>query len=87
MTGNFWTRSLKLGLLLLSVFAFAAVSSAEAASLRIGYQKSSSLLILLKGQGILEKALEAQGVKVEWHEFTSGLPMVEALNVGALDLS
>jgi sulfonate transport system substrate-binding protein len=87
MTGNFWTRSLKLGLLLLAVFAFAAVSSAEAASLRIGYQKSSSLLILLKGQGILEKALEAQGVKVEWHEFTSGLPMVEALNVGALDLS
>jgi sulfonate transport system substrate-binding protein len=56
-------------------------------TLRIGYQKSSSLLILLKGQGILEKALAPQGVKVSWHEFTSGLPMVEALNVGALDLS
>ncbi|MDR2051703.1 MAG: aliphatic sulfonate ABC transporter substrate-binding protein [Deltaproteobacteria bacterium] len=60
---------------------------ADTAKLRIGYQKSSSLLILLKGQGTLEKKLQAQGVAVEWHEFTSGLPMLEALNVGALDLS
>ena len=57
------------------------------AKLRIGYQKSSSLLILLKGNGTLEKVLQPLGVAVEWHEFTSGLPMVEALNVGALDLS
>jgi sulfonate transport system substrate-binding protein len=70
------------GLLLVSVPAHAAD-----AKLRIGYQKSSSLLILLKGNGALEKALGPLGVAVEWHEFTSGLPMVEALNVGALDLS
>jgi sulfonate transport system substrate-binding protein len=55
--------------------------------LRIGFQKSSSLLILLKGAGTLEKRLEPLGVTVEWSEFTSGLPMVEALNTGALDLS
>jgi sulfonate transport system substrate-binding protein len=66
-----------------------ATASAQAtdAKLRIGFQKSSSLLILLKGNGTLEKALQPLGVTVEWHEFTSGLPMVEALNVGALDLS
>jgi sulfonate transport system substrate-binding protein len=75
-------------LFMLFVFATSALPARAAdAVLRIGYQKSSSLLILLKGQGILEKALEAQGVKVQWHEFTSGLPMLEALNVGALDLS
>ncbi|MDR1945935.1 MAG: aliphatic sulfonate ABC transporter substrate-binding protein [Desulfovibrio sp.] len=75
-------------LFILLAFAASALPVRAADSvLRIGYQKSSSLLILLKGQGILEKALEPQGVKVQWHEFTSGLPMVEALNVGALDLS
>ncbi|MDR2614404.1 MAG: aliphatic sulfonate ABC transporter substrate-binding protein [Candidatus Accumulibacter sp.] len=62
-------------------------AQAADAKLRIGFQKSSSLLILLKGNGALEKALQPLGLAVEWHEFTSGLPMVEALNVGALDLS
>ncbi|MDR1708225.1 MAG: aliphatic sulfonate ABC transporter substrate-binding protein [Candidatus Accumulibacter sp.] len=62
-------------------------AQAADAKLRIGFQKSSSLLILLKGNGALEKALQPLGVTVEWREFTSGLPMVEALNVGALDLS
>jgi sulfonate transport system substrate-binding protein len=71
----------------LGFLALPASAQAADAKLRIGYQKSSSLLILLKGNGVLEKALQPLGVTVEWHEFTSGLPMVEALNVGALDLS
>ncbi|MDR3299376.1 MAG: aliphatic sulfonate ABC transporter substrate-binding protein [Candidatus Accumulibacter sp.] len=90
MTGNnYWKFFRKLGILsaLLTLLAVALPSWAASGTLRIGFQKSSSLLILLKGQWILEKALASQGVKVEWHEFTSGLPMVEALNVGALDLS
>ncbi|MDR2076253.1 MAG: aliphatic sulfonate ABC transporter substrate-binding protein [Desulfovibrio sp.] len=69
------------------ILVFASPAWAGDATLRIGFQKSSSLLILLKGQGILEKALAPQGVTVQWNEFTSGLPMLEALNVGALDLS
>lgn len=56
-------------------------------TVRIGYQKSSTLMILLKSRGTLEKALAPQGVSVSWHEFTSGLPLLEALNVGGLDLS
>ncbi|MDR3177190.1 MAG: aliphatic sulfonate ABC transporter substrate-binding protein [Desulfovibrio sp.] len=83
-TGTFIAFSL---FILLGLAASAVPASAADSVLRIGYQKSSSLLILLKGQGILEKALEPQGVKVQWNEFTSGLPMVEALNAGALDLS
>lgn len=55
--------------------------------LRIGYQKSSSLLILLKGEGALERALAPLGVKVAWYEFSSGLPLLEAVNVGSVDLS
>ena len=63
------------------------VLAADARTLRIGYQKSSTLTLFLKSRGILEKALAPQQVTVSWHEFTSGLPLLEALNIGALDLS
>ena len=65
----------------------APVSAAEATTLRIGYQKSSTLTLLLKSRGVLEQALAPRQVAVSWHEFTSGLPLLEALNIGALDLS
>ena len=64
-----------------------AAHAAEAEKLRLGYQKSSTLTIWLKSRGALEKALAPLGVTVNWHEFTSGLPLLEALNVGAVDLS
>ncbi|CAM3079568.1 aliphatic sulfonate ABC transporter substrate-binding protein [Cupriavidus taiwanensis] len=56
-------------------------------ALRIGYQKSSTLMILLKSRQTLEKALAPRGVAVQWYEFTSGLPLLEALNLGNIDLS
>ncbi len=70
--------------------ALAAAPGARAADpekLRIGYQKSSTLTIWLKSRGVLEKALARLNVAVGWHEFTSGLPLLEALNIGAVDLS
>ncbi|WP_431046764.1 aliphatic sulfonate ABC transporter substrate-binding protein [Roseateles sp. L2-2] len=63
------------------------VLAADAKTLRIGYQKSSTLTLFLKSRSLLEKALAPQQVTVSWHEFTSGLPLLEALNIGALDLS
>jgi sulfonate transport system substrate-binding protein len=56
-------------------------------TLRIGYQKSSTLLTILKLRGQLEQELAPLGVKITWHEFSSGLPLLEALNVGGVDLS
>ncbi|MGN5519464.1 aliphatic sulfonate ABC transporter substrate-binding protein [Halopseudomonas sp. Lyrl_26] len=56
-------------------------------TVRIGFQKSSTLTTLLRSQGTLEKALAEQGVTVSWHEFPSGLPLLEALNVGNVDFS
>ena len=48
-----------------------AASRAEAAeTLRIGYQKSSTLIALLKTNGELEKALAPLDIKVSWHEFS-----------------
>ena len=56
-------------------------------TVRIGYQKSSTLITLLKTQGTLEKTLAAKDIDVTWHEFSSGLPLLEALNVGNVDIS
>jgi sulfonate transport system substrate-binding protein len=56
-------------------------------AIRIGYQKSSTLLTILKANGTLEKLLGPGGAKISWHEFASGLPLLEALNVGGVDLS
>jgi sulfonate transport system substrate-binding protein len=63
----------------------ANLSTASADEIRIGYQKSSTLTALLKANGELEKALAPLGITVSWHEFTSGLPLLEAINVGSID--
>ena len=52
---------------------------------RIGFQKYGNF-ILLKGTGELEKKLATRGFTVEWTEFPSGPPLLEAINAGALDI-
>ncbi|MEK8046639.1 sulfonate ABC transporter substrate-binding protein [Ideonella margarita] len=74
-----------------TVLALAAGSSALAqaakpASLRIGFQKSASLLTLQKAQGTLEKRLQVLGVPVQWVEFPAGPQLLEGLNVGSVDV-
>ena len=77
----------------IGVIAAVAIASATAAKaqtpssdkIRIGYQKSSTLTAILKTNGELEKALAPLGVRVSWHEFTSGLPLLEAINTGNID--
>jgi sulfonate transport system substrate-binding protein len=58
---------------------------AAAEEIRIGYQKSSTLTAILKTNGGIEKALAPLGITVTWHEFTSGLPLLEAINIGSID--
>ncbi|TYL94834.1 aliphatic sulfonate ABC transporter substrate-binding protein [Bradyrhizobium rifense] len=69
----------------LGFFAMASVQPAMSEELRIGYQKSSTLTAILKTNGELEKALAPLGVTISWHEFTSGLPLLEAINIGSID--
>lgn len=71
----------------LSLGLLAALPVQAETQLRIGYQKSSTLISLLKNQGSLEKALAAHDIRVSWHEFASGQPLLEALNVGNVDIS
>ncbi|WP_374676123.1 sulfonate ABC transporter substrate-binding protein [Ideonella sp.] len=54
--------------------------------LRIGYQKSASLLALQKSQGTLERRLAPLGVAVQWVEFPAGPQLLEGLNVGSVDV-
>lgn len=70
--------------LLCVIIQFNAYAETE---LRIGYQKSSTLLTLLKLQGTLEQELASKGIKISWYEFSSGLPLLEALNIGNVDIS
>jgi len=52
---------------------------------RIGFQKGSANLLVLKSKGLLDDALGSLGATVTWTEFPAGPPMLEALNAGALD--
>jgi sulfonate transport system substrate-binding protein len=65
----------------LSSYARAQVAPKE---IRIGFQKYGKL-VLLKSRGTLEGKLKPLGYKISWTEFPSGPPLLEALNVGAID--
>jgi sulfonate transport system substrate-binding protein len=74
---------------LVALFAAAVSSGAivqahAAETLRIGYQKYGTL-VLLKAKGTLEKRLAADGVQVQWTEFPGGPQLLEGLNVGSID--
>lgn len=64
--------------------AFAQTAEAPK-ELRIGYQKYGTLVIL-KARGTLEKRLADKGVAVKWTEFPFGPPLLEAINVGSIDV-
>jgi sulfonate transport system substrate-binding protein len=51
----------------------------------IGYQRSSTLFIILKRTGELDKRLNAMGYDVSWNEFSNNL--LESMNASAVDLN
>ncbi|MCE4554727.1 sulfonate ABC transporter substrate-binding protein [Pelomonas cellulosilytica] len=71
--------------LLLAAASFHAAAQAGT-TLRIGFQKSASLLTYQKSNGSLEKRLAPLGVAVKWVEFPAGPQLLEGLNVGAIDV-
>ncbi|OEC38310.1 ABC transporter substrate-binding protein [Pseudomonas sp. 1D4] len=73
-----------LAALFTAALAFGAITQAQAETLRIGYQKYGTL-VLLKAKGSLEKRLAAQGIDVKWTEFPGGPQLLEGLNVGSID--
>lgn len=61
-----------------------ASAQAQEKVVRIGFQKYGKL-VLLKSRGTLEPKLKALGYSVTWTEFPFGPPLLEAINVGAID--
>ncbi len=68
-------------------FALAGSRSvlAQGGEVRIGYQKGSANLLVLKAEGALEERLGKLDYTVSWTEFPSGPPLLEALNAGSID--
>jgi len=62
----------------------AEAEEAGPTELRLGFQKGSVNLTLLKLRGTLESALSRTGVK--WVEFPAGPQLLEALAVGSIDV-
>jgi len=71
------------GLLLAGRHAYGAGKG----TLKIGYQKASVTLVLARTKGTFEAKLNPLGYDVTWAEFTSGPPMMEALNAGAVNFA
>ncbi|MGO4831629.1 PhnD/SsuA/transferrin family substrate-binding protein, partial [Rhizobiaceae sp. 2RAB30] len=82
---NITRRLFAAGLLAASALAGQASQAADLKELRIGYQKTG-LPVIARQQGVIETALRPEGVAVKWVEFTAGPPLVEALNVGSIDV-
>jgi sulfonate transport system substrate-binding protein len=75
----------------LSIGAVAAVAAGRSASaqerlkeIRIGYQKNG-VLVIARQRATLEQHFASQAIKVKWVEFSSGPPLMEAMNVGSVD--
>jgi len=83
------TRRQTLGLIGAAAAAIALpatrfANAADTITLRIGWQKFG-ILAIAKQRGVLEKRLAAKNVSIEWSEFNSGPPLLEALGANALD--
>ncbi|MFS2224943.1 sulfonate ABC transporter substrate-binding protein [Pantoea sp. B65] len=79
--------SLLSGVALSALLAFSGQASADApapAQFRIGYQKGSVSMVLAKSHQLLEKRFPATDIR--WVEFPAGPQMLEALNVGSIDI-
>jgi len=75
---------LKLSLGTAAVVGLSRRAQADIRELRIGYQKNG-VLVIARQQATLEMHFVSQGIAVKWLEFSSGPPMLEAMNVGSLD--
>lgn len=75
---------LSVGTAAAAAFASPAIAQGAVKEIRIGYQKNG-VLVIARQQAALEKHFSALGIAVKWVEFSSGPPMMEAMNVGSID--
>ena len=73
------------GVALVSLSRHARAEAENPREFRIGYQKNG-VLVIARQQAVLQQQLAQRGVELKWVEFTSGPPLLEAMNVGSIDL-
>ena len=61
-----------------------ARAQADIREIRLGYQKNG-VLVIARQQAALEKYFTPKDIAVKWLEFSSGPPMLEAMNAGSID--
>lgn len=76
--------TLSLGTVATAALSQRALAQAGAKEIRIGYQKNG-VLVIARQRATLENHFKPQGVDVKWVEFSSGPPMMEAMNAGSID--
>jgi sulfonate transport system substrate-binding protein len=69
-----------------SLLAATAGCAGKAApnTLTIGFQRNG-VLFIARTRGEIDKRLQSAGFKLDWVEFPSGPPLIEAMNAGAVD--
>jgi sulfonate transport system substrate-binding protein len=75
---------LSLGSATAAVLSSRARAEVGVKEVRIGYQKNG-VLVIARQQAALENHFRPAGIDVKWVEFSSGPPMMEAMNVGSID--
>ncbi|MBB2200936.1 aliphatic sulfonate ABC transporter substrate-binding protein [Gluconacetobacter tumulisoli] len=70
----------------LSLLAVGHGARAAARTVRVGYQRYGTLIVL-KHSGLLEQVLAPLGHDVVWSEFVAGPQMLQALAAGAIDFA
>jgi sulfonate transport system substrate-binding protein len=63
--------------------AIAASSGIKTKVVRMGYMTAGDIT---RSRQVLEKRLNPLGIKIEWAKFTAGPQLLEAMNVGSLDV-
>jgi sulfonate transport system substrate-binding protein len=76
---------LQLGVAAVSAFALPTLARAQGGEVRIGFQKGSANLLVLKAKGLLDERLGDLGYTITWTEFPAGVVLLEALNAGSID--
>jgi sulfonate transport system substrate-binding protein len=61
-----------------------ARAQADIREIRLGYQKNG-VLVIARQRVALETYFAPKGIAVKWLEFSSGPPMIEAMNAGSID--
>jgi sulfonate transport system substrate-binding protein len=73
-----------LGTAVVAALSSGARAEAGVKEIRIGYQKNG-VLVIARQRTTLEDHFQPQGIAVKWVEFSSGPPLMEAMNVGSVD--